>query len=205
MLLCRGWHARGVCQPRGGASAMAVKDLYRILGVARDASQAAIRAAYRRLAKKYHPDKAGPEATRRFQEITRAYQVLSDPERRRAYNHELLAAEARHVPAPRPSVLQWPVVELTLGVSPLEAAGGCRVPVELLARRRCPSCEGLGAGWGRWCAVCGGRGWVRAKERVWVELPGGLAHGQEVMVRVDQGEFAGVVLRIKVLIEPHWW
>jgi DnaJ-class molecular chaperone len=69
------------------------KTYYAILGVTRMETPRGIRAAYRDLAKKLHPDVAGDEATPAFQEVTEAYTVLSDPERRRDYNHRLRRAE----------------------------------------------------------------------------------------------------------------
>jgi curved DNA-binding protein len=67
---------------------MPEKSLYDTLGVARDADADALRKAYRKLAKKFHPD-ANPgdmKAEERFKEISRAYDVLSDAEKRRAYD-----------------------------------------------------------------------------------------------------------------------
>jgi molecular chaperone DnaJ len=65
------------------------KTYYMILGVSSTESDKGIRAAYRDLAKKLHPDVAGAQATRSFQEVSEAYRVLSDPQRRREYNHKL--------------------------------------------------------------------------------------------------------------------
>ncbi|NUP07305.1 MAG: J domain-containing protein [Polyangiaceae bacterium] len=65
------------------------KTYYMILGVSSTESDRGIRAAYRDLAKKLHPDVAGEQATRSFQEVSEAYNVLSDPQRRREYNHTL--------------------------------------------------------------------------------------------------------------------
>ena len=67
---------------------MEFKDYYKILGVDRNATLEEIKKAYRRLARKYHPDmnKGDKEAEERFKEINEAYQVLSDPEKRRKYD-----------------------------------------------------------------------------------------------------------------------
>jgi molecular chaperone DnaJ len=63
-------------------------DLYKILGIDRNASQDEIKKAYRKLARKYHPD-ANPgdkEAEEKFKKISHAHDVLSDPEKRKAYD-----------------------------------------------------------------------------------------------------------------------
>lgn len=67
---------------------MAYKDYYDVLGVSRSASDSDIKSAYRKLAKKYHPDKnAGDDsAAEKFKEIGEAYAVLSDPEKRKVYD-----------------------------------------------------------------------------------------------------------------------
>ena len=65
----------------------AVRDLYEILGVARDASPDDIKRAYRKLAREHHPDVSeSPEAEERFKEIAGAYEILSDPEKRQRYD-----------------------------------------------------------------------------------------------------------------------
>ena len=68
---------------------MAVKrDYYDVLGLSKGADAAAVKKAYRKLAKKYHPDMNpdNAEAERKFKEVTEAYNVLSDPEKRKLYD-----------------------------------------------------------------------------------------------------------------------
>ena len=64
------------------------KDYYEILGVSRDAEQKEIKRAYRKLAKKYHPDrnKDNPEAADKFKEISEAYEILNNPDKRTRYD-----------------------------------------------------------------------------------------------------------------------
>lgn len=68
---------------------------YAILGLDRDCADEQIRAAYRVLAKEHHPDRnhGSPEAGTRTQALNAAYEILSDPQRREAYDHELAEAE----------------------------------------------------------------------------------------------------------------
>ncbi|PMC59104.1 molecular chaperone DnaJ [Dolosicoccus paucivorans] len=63
------------------------RDLYDVLGVSRDASDQEIKRAYRKLSKKYHPDiNKEPDADEKFKEVTQAYEVLSDEQKRAAYD-----------------------------------------------------------------------------------------------------------------------
>jgi len=66
---------------------MAQRDYYEILGVPKNASSEDLKSAFRRLARQYHPDvNKDPDAEERFKEINEAYAVLSDPEKRSAYD-----------------------------------------------------------------------------------------------------------------------
>ena len=73
---------------RWASVASVARDYYRILGVEKGASEADIKRAYRKLARELHPDVTGddPRATERFKQCTEAYEVLSDPQRRRSYD-----------------------------------------------------------------------------------------------------------------------
>ena len=64
------------------------RDYYEVLGINRTADEGTIKRAYRKLAKKYHPDtnKDDPQAEEKFKEATEAYAVLSDPEKRKQYD-----------------------------------------------------------------------------------------------------------------------
>ena len=66
--------------------AVEFKDYYKILGVDRQADAKTIKSAYRKLARKHHPDVSKGKDAERFKEISEAYEVLSDPEKRRRYD-----------------------------------------------------------------------------------------------------------------------
>jgi curved DNA-binding protein len=105
---------------------MEYKDYYDVLGVSRDADNKEIRKAFRRLARKVHPDvnPNDPEAEERFKELNEAYEVLSDPEKRQKYDQ--LGAEWKRYQQSggRPGDFDWS--RWTTGAP---GAGGQRVHV----------------------------------------------------------------------------
>jgi molecular chaperone DnaJ len=74
---------------------MMKKDYYMTLGIPRTESPSGIRAAFRELVKRYHPERVGWQGARFFQDIVNAYQVLSGPEKRRLYDQGLSHAEGK--------------------------------------------------------------------------------------------------------------
>ena len=81
-----------------------MKDPYEILGVQKTDSDAAIRSAYRKLAKRFHPDvnPGKPEAAERFKEISAAYDLLGDKDKRARYDRGEIDASGNEVPPQRP-------------------------------------------------------------------------------------------------------
>ena len=76
---------------------MLKRDYYTILGISRTESASGIRTAFRELARRYHPERIGPQAARFLQELLTAYRVLLDPEKRRHYNQGLFHAEGKAI------------------------------------------------------------------------------------------------------------
>ncbi len=88
---------------------MPAKNYYVVLGVSRHESPAGIRNAYHQLARRMHPDIAGPADTSRFQEINEAYEILSDPDRRRAHDREFGEPERGTEVPVRRQPPKWPI------------------------------------------------------------------------------------------------
>lgn len=168
------------------------KDYYAILGVSRDAGPEEIKKAFRSLARETHPDANpdDPAAEARFREIAEAYEVLSDPDRRRRYDRGdtvdlgdifgagfggiddllrsvfgeggIFGGPTRRGPQRGRDVLAR--VSVTLA----EAAVGAPADVSFRTNVRCEGCGGSGARPGtspRTCPTCNGAGAVRTARR----------------------------------------
>jgi molecular chaperone DnaJ len=74
---------------------MAPRNYYVVLGVASNETEQGVRTAFRELAKRYHPDRIGPEGATPFRELVEAYETLGDPDRRSRYDESLRQARPR--------------------------------------------------------------------------------------------------------------
>jgi molecular chaperone DnaJ len=161
-------------------------DYYAVLGVARDAADAEIKKSYRRLAQQWHPDvNTDPTAPARFKEISEAYQVLSDPDRRQRYDmfgtadigdaaggayggfadifDAFFGGAAAAGRRGRPSA--GSDLRYDLRITFAEAVLGTEKEIEFPVLGRCETCGGTGAKPGTepvTCPQCNGRGEIRS-------------------------------------------
>src|SRR5581483_6534360 len=151
-------------------------DYYALLGVPRNATEEQIRSAYRKLARQYHPD-ANQESgsAEKFKQITEAYEVLSDPERRQRYDmfgsgqgglgdlfETFFGTEFRRREARGP--MRGADLRMEIEIDLLDAVKGGDRTIRVPRLETCAKCEGTGAEPGSeitTCATCGGRGEVR--------------------------------------------
>jgi molecular chaperone DnaJ len=164
------------------------RDYYEVLGVSQDASDREIRSAYRKLARKYHPDVSDePDAHERFQEIGQAYAVLSDAERRARYDRFGHAGlEGGGVDFGMPDIFELfrtvvggfgfgeeraprgSDVAYDLEVTLAEVATGVEREIAVSRFAMCDECGGEGAAPGsvrQKCPTCRGMGRVRYQQR----------------------------------------
>lgn len=169
-----------------------VRDLYEILGVQRGASGEEIKKAYRRLAREHHPDvNQDPEAEARFKQVAAAYEILSDPAKRRQYDTfgQAGGPEAfgfgdvgdifeaffgggtfgrRRAPQRRSRIQRGEDLYAEIALSFSEAAFGVKQEVQVELLESCERCGGIGAEPGTSptrCRTCGGTGSVQDVRR----------------------------------------
>ncbi len=163
-------------------------DHYATLGVARDASPDQIKKAYRRLARELHPDvNPDPATQERFKQVTAAYEVLADPQKREMYDlggdpggfgggpgfgfNDIMDAffgGAAGQRGPRPRSRRGQDALIRLDVDLAEAAFGATRELKVDTALTCPTCHGGGAAPGtspRTCDICKGRGEVQQVAR----------------------------------------
>lgn len=185
------------------------RDYYEVLGVAKDASADDLKKAYRKLAKKYHPDMNPGDKTAeaKFKEVNEAYEVLSDSTKRQRYDQFGHAGvdpsygagaggaggfgggfggfdvgdifesffgggfggfggstRTRNPNAP----IRGNDVNVTIGLSFMEAAKGCKRQIQVQRLEKCETCSGSGSKSGttpETCPDCGGTGQVKVQQR----------------------------------------
>lgn len=166
------------------------RDYYEVLGVDRNADDAALKKAYRALAKKYHPDMnpGDKEAEKKFKEASEAYAVLSDAEKRRQYDQfghaafeggfdfngadfgdifgdifgDLFGGGRRGGRAGN-GPMQGANIRKGVRITFEEAVFGCEKELEVVIKDPCTTCNGTGAKPGTspaTCPKCGGKGQV---------------------------------------------
>jgi molecular chaperone DnaJ len=187
------------------------KDYYRILGVPRTASVSAIRRAFRRLAKQYHPDMGPSSGAEVFREIQAAYETLTDAERRRRHDEDLGRRERQRgrlealawsfVRSPAVGDLRRPLLPGSLSgeilLTPAEAAAGGVLPLDVPVETHCRSCEGTG-GSSFDCANCGGEGRAEKRFPIPVHVPAGVRDGTVFHVMVDDPSVLAILLTVHI-------
>ncbi len=178
----------------------------KILGLQNNADQKAVRDAFRRLAKKYHPDCAerGEESCERFREIREAYERLGGPDTRKQDDTQ---RRTRQSPPYRRSRLARPWFssswftlspqepDFEISVSPREAALGTSFTLDLPVNTACPRCDGVGLLFFAACPSCRGAGVIRQIKSLTITLPPGLSDGARIRIQLGHSgpTFTGIV------------
>jgi len=192
------------------------KDYYRILGVDRRADEREVKAAFRRMARRYHPDvnPGDTGAEQRFKDVNEAYEVLGDTDKRRRYDMVGPANWARagmgaeggtqtrsgastfdffqsvftNANTRRSRARQGRDLEQDVTISLDEAYTGCTRTFSVQGEEHCERCEGSGRGpTGRPCPACNGSGMVSYTRKIAVTVPGGVRDGSRIRIAGEGG------------------
>src|SRR6185295_10984203 len=159
------------------------RDYYEVLGLNRDASEEDIKKAYRKLAMKFHPDRNpdAKDAEEKFKEAKEAYEMLTEPDKRRAYDayghagvHPNMGGMGEGGPGfgggqgrGRSSVFRGADLRYNLEVTLEHAARGTETKIRIPTMETCETCHGSGAKPGtqpKTCDTCHGSGSVRLSQ-----------------------------------------
>ena len=161
-----------------------IKDYYQILGVDRDADPAALKKAYRALAQKHHPDK-NPDNTEaaeeKFKEISEAYSVLSDPDRKISYDmtgsadpqhggfrttgdpFDIFRQHMQQKQQPNPP-MRGQSLQIPLEITLADALLGAEMSLEYHLNSGCSACQGQGGTEFTMCSGCQGSGFTQTQQ-----------------------------------------
>jgi len=175
---------------------MAKQDYYKLLDLPRNATEADIKKAYRRLAMKFHPDRNpnDPEAEHRFKEAKEAYEILTDPQKRAAYDQfghaglqggrgggfgagdafgdifgEMFGDIFSGGQRGRSQVFRGADLRYELELDLEQAVFGTETTIQIPSLSECATCGGSGAAKGsspKTCDTCGGHGQVRVQQSI---------------------------------------
>ncbi len=199
-------------------------DPYAELGVGRDASDEQIKAAYRKLAMKLHPDRnpGDSAAEERFKLVSRAYEILSDPQRRAEHDARSSSPFGFQRSGARGfrsgadasggfdfgdlfsdmfGAARRSRLDLSASLSLEQAAFGAEIDLPYSSEAECPACRGSGSSSKKPCPTCRGRGRVLSERSLRARVPLGARDGD--ILRVEpSGSFPGASLHLSVAEHP---
>jgi molecular chaperone DnaJ len=192
------------------------REYYEVLGVPENATKEQVKAVYRQLALRYHPDRnKNPKAQEKFKEITQAYaeacaalQNQDFETGERALDEIFAPISVREEPVPdlrdgrrvlRVEGRRRGSVKYDLEVSLKEVATGTRKTISMTRRSLCVFCEGLGRKSS--CRHCNGRGITEETREISLTIPAGVEHGMQFKLAGD-GNFGSDIF-VQIIVKLH--
>jgi molecular chaperone DnaJ len=198
------------------------KNFYKILGLDQEASPSRIKKAYRKAAKRYHPD-VSPKGEDKFKEVQEAYETLSDPQKKVLYDQQFLEK-----PTSEPQFHSFrehtgirlnlfgeidrlfgfddlnefftepeesrPNLSVEIMLTPEEARRGCKIPLKIPFWSNCRRCHGIGKIRNLICGLCRGQGKEKMEKKIKVSIPAGIRNGMKIRIPLRDLESRGADL-----------
>jgi molecular chaperone DnaJ len=191
------------------------KDYYEVLGVTKSSSQDEIKSAFRKLAKKYHPDVSKePSAGGKFKEVKEAYTILSDEQKREQYNlfgravfgEDTIPDRTSNSTKAKKGGDSIMHVYLTFD----EAVSGCVKKIMINTYEKCDRCNGKGYFYGNTCSKCRGMGKVKETIIKGLKVPAGVETGNQLRIAgagemgIDGGPNGDLYIEFNVKEHPAY-